>query len=324
MHRFFVYLFAIILTFGCSSISQKNNVLEKPDSGEWIYEPQKACNANEICASGEGKNQEQADLNAKKSLASIFETKINAKFEYTKQSIDDAEVSEMKESIVDEVNAQVDQVLKAVEIKKRFEKNDLIFSLAVLDKLKSSKVLRQELTRIDDELTHYMRLKNRVYIKKLVKLYNKREILNEKLTLTTESGIARKVRFSKIKALKYDEKTQKKIKLIFEDAVPNTLQIKTQSSLTDVGFKVTNKDDNDLTITAKYEVKEEYLNVKGFQKYTFSYFLESRQSSGKKIGGAEFIYTSNGRDKKNAFLKIRKKMLEDIDNSLDKLNLDME
>jgi hypothetical protein len=313
----------ILLLYGCSSSSKKTNEVISADDNSWIYEPQKACLSTEICASGEGKNQEEADINARKSIAGIFETKINAKFEYTKQSIDNSEISEMKETVVDQVNAQVDQILKGVTIKKRFERNELIFSLAVLDKMSSSNVLRQEISKIDDELNHYISLKNRIYLKKLISLYNKREILNEKLILIVEAGIPRRVRFSQIKALKYDQSTIKKISLRFTDSTPNTLKMKTQASLTDVGFKVVTEGNHDFQLSGEYEVKEEYLNVKGFKKYTFNYFLESKNTNGKKLGSINLMYTSNGRSEKNAFLKVRKNLLDDIDANLDKLNLDM-
>ena len=106
------------------------------------------------------------------------------------------------------------------------------------------------------------------------------------------------------------------------DKVPQTLAIKTQTALTDVGFKVVADKNRDFDILGNFLVTEEYLNVNGFQKYTFLYTLETKNSSGKTIGGLSLSYTTNGRNEKNAFLKVRKKFLNDIDTNLEKLNLD--
>lgn len=323
MKQIILLVFILSLIQSCSSTRVDDPIDTVDINGAWIYEPQKGCTPNQLCASGEGKNQEEADINARKSLASIFATKINAKFEYTKQSLDNAQVSEIKESIVDQVNAQVDELLKAVTIVKRFEKNGLMFSLAALDKVASGQVLRQEITKMDDEIQHYFNLRNRVYIKKLVTLYNKREILNEKLTVINSHGIPRGITFSQINALKYDQGTMGKIFMAMDETVPQVLAIKTQTALTDVGFKIVPTEKKDFELRGSYKATEEYLNVNGFKKYTFEYFVESRNAKGKKIGGMNLSYTTNGRSEKNAFLKIRKKLLGDIDSNLDKLNLDM-
>ena len=322
LNRVFLVVLFVGLIQSCSS-TKLTEVKTVDVGGSWIYEPQKGCMNSQICASGEGQNHEEADVNAKKSLAGIFETKINAKFQYTKQSIDDAQINEIKESIVDQVSAQVDQILKGVKIIKRYEKNGLQFSLAALDKVSSGRVLRQEITKLDDEISHFFKLKSRIYIKKLTLLFNKREILNEKLTLINSHGIPRKVSFSNIKALKYDSKSAAKILISMDESVPKTLAIKIQTALTDIGYKFVKKESMDYELRGSYKANEEYLNVKGFKKYTFEYFLETLNANGKKIGGVNLSYTANGRTENNAFLKIRKKLLSDIDSNLDKLNLDM-
>lgn len=321
MLKFFFFLF---LLSSCSSMKGTQSKSEvTPDDGAWIYEVEKGCPVEMLCASAGGKDQEEADTNAKKSLASIFETKINAQFRFVKNYIDNKDLSEVRESVIDEVNTQVDQVLKGAEIIKRFEKDGLIFSLVALDKNKSSQLLRQELTRIDDEMTHYFHLRNRIYLKKLVKLYNQREILNEKLTLISNQSIARKVTFSEINDLKYDEQTKLKIFLKMSESVPRILFVKVKNALTDIGHEIVSSDAGDVEISVDFKKKEEFLNVKGFKKYSYSLSLESYKKSKQKVGGFSLDYVANGRDDKNAFLKVRNKFLKEIDENLDKLNLNM-
>lgn len=307
----------------CSHIGGSDPIDNKEVDEVWMYEPQKGCSHNELCASGEGKNQEEADANALKSLASIFATKINAEFKYSKKSLDNAQVSELKEYIVDEVNVQVDELLKAVVITKRLKKDGVLFSLAALDKASAGEVLRQEITRLDDEIQHYYNLRNRVYMKRLIEIYNKREMLNEKLIIINTQGIPRALTFSQINGLKYDKRAPKKVFMAMDSSVPKVLEMKTQTALTDIGFEIASKEETDFELRGSYKAKQEFLNVKGFKKYTFEYFLESRNTRGQKIGGVTLNYTSHGRNEKDAFLKVRKQLLQDIDSNLDKLNLNM-
>ena len=77
----FLIMTIVVLLIGCSSNSTKRSVIVPEGEPEWLYSPQSGCDEkNEICASGEGINFNQSDSHARKSLASIFETKITICF----------------------------------------------------------------------------------------------------------------------------------------------------------------------------------------------------------------------------------------------------
>lgn len=313
-------MFLSVLLVSCSS-NLKRNVSVPDGEPEWLYSVTASCSDNEICASGEGSNLAEADAHAKKALAGIFQTKIKSEFQFSKHSFSDNEEIEMKESIEEDVNQQVDLLLKGAFIKKRFKKDGLMFALAALDKNKSLKVLRQELSKIDDEMEHYFNQKSRLYLRKLNLLFNKREVLNEKLTLVDRAGVPRRISFSQVNELKFTSKGGSKLSIVSSNDVPSVLLKKLEESFTEVGYKITKKNNSEFFINIKFDEKEEYLNVKGFKKFTFQVDVNAKNNLGKQVGGYSISKVSNGRDKKDAFLKVRSNIVLEIQTNIEKLNL---
>tara|TARA_Y100000768_G_scaffold388765_1_gene386951 strand:- start:31524 stop:32489 length:966 start_codon:yes stop_codon:yes gene_type:complete len=310
----------MILLVGCSQ-SAKRKVIVPEGEPEWLYSPQSGCEEDKyICASGEGSRFSESDMNAKKALASIFETSIHSKFKFTKHSFSDDEITEMSEMVQSKVDEDVAGVLKASTIKERFKKNQIRFSLAALDKSKSSQVLKQELSHIDSQLKHYYSLQNRLYSKKLNVLFNQRELLSEKLTILTEKPSKSPVSFSQIAMLKFKSRGGESIQIEYKSNPPSLLGKKIEEILTDVGYKL-NQKNSEYVLLLNYKIKEEYLNVKGFKKFLFELDIESKSSDRKRLGGISITKVANGRNQKDAFAKIRNDLIEEFENNLEKLNL---
>ncbi len=320
MTKFF-YLFLSLMLLACSTTRTKRKVFVPEGEPEWLYAASTGCGDAEICASGEGASFKEADAHAKKALAGIFETKIKAEFNFSKQNFSNQEKIEIREYVEDQVNQQIDLVLKGSFIKERFTKEGLKFALASLKKAESLNILTQELTKIDDEMDHFFKLRNRLYIKKLNMLFNKREILNEKIIILNATGIPRRITFSQINELKFKSSGSTRIKLESKGDIPSVLLKKIEETFTDVGYKITKKADQSYLIHIGFKELEEYLNVRGFKKYTFIITIDSKNNTGKRVGGYVLNLTSNGRDKKDAFLKVRSKIITQIEENLAKLNL---
>lgn len=320
---YFISLSLIILMVSCSSSkTAKREVIVPEGEPEWLYSPSSGCDKNkEICTSGEGTNFKSSDANARKSLASIFETKINSSFRFTKHNFSDSEVVEMSEMVSNKIDEDVTGILKASYIKERFKKDDLAFSWAAIDKQKSSKVLRAELKRLDDEISHFFNQRNRLYLKKLNVLYYQRELLNEKLVILGGSGVSSSVSLAQINMIKFKSKGGAKIGIKTLTNVPELIVKKTEAILTDVGYKIIKKNDINYLVQLTYIEKEEYLNVPGFKKWTFELGIESKSNAGKKLGGMVINVISNGRTKKDAFAKVRNKIVKEFEDNLEKLNL---
>ncbi len=312
---------ALIGLVSCSSTSHKREVIVPEGEPEWIYAPANGCKANELCASGNGETQKDADISAKKNLSAIFETKINSKYIFSQNSFSDREINEMQEEVKGNIVETVSGVLKGSEILERFKKDKEHYSLAAIDKEKSQKLFTQEIQKLDSELIHFYSFKSRVYIKKLNVIWNKREILNEKLLIVATKGINSPVSFTEINNLKFKAKGPNRIYVRAASEVPSVVKKKIENVLTDVGYKITKADKAVYKISLDYKDKEEYINVRGFQKYTYSLSIEAKDSEGKIVGTHSVLETSTGRTKKDAFLKVRGKIINDFQTNIDKLNL---
>ncbi len=325
MKTYFTLLSTVLLLFqACSSQKNVETKRKKTENGEpvWLYAASDGCSSSEICAVGQGQNLAESDIHAKKAIAAIFSTKIDAEFTVSKQSFSDKEYDELKESVQDTVTEQVNEVLKGVEIKEHFQKNEIHFALASLDKRKVSRALTQELKRLDNELEHFMSLKRKVLIKKMTTLYYKREQLNEKLILINGGGINSPVRYSDIDGLKYLKNTKDIVKLDLAPEVPSVLGKKVTEFFTDLGYKIVSGNANfDYFVHVDYEGTQEYLKVKGFEKFLFTLKLEASNQDSKMIGTYIVKKSSIGRTENDAFVKVRSNMIEEIIQNIDKLNL---
>ena len=315
-----ILFLSMFVFYSCSS-----NPLQTRSSKtipEWVHAPMEKCSeSREICASASGDSIEEADLNAKKSLASIFETKITSKFEVNTTSTSNQDKDELEENVYSTVQESIDQVLTAVEIKKRYVQDNSFFSLASLDKNKAAKTIRLEMRNIDDQLDFLYKKGHRTSIKKMLILFNRRELLNERLILLNKAGLASKYSFQQINALKFKE-GKSKISINYSDAFPLSLQKWFENLMNDSGYKVVKEPETYYQLRLGYLAKEEYLKVKGFKKFQFTTTGEAKNSLGQKIGTFSVSILSTGRNQNDAFQRIRAEMLNQIEQNIDKLNME--
>jgi len=165
------------------------------------------------------------------------------------------------------------------------------------------------------------KLGNKIYIRKLIILFNKRELLNEKLILLDNMGSPRKIKISDINNLKFSQKNNEKLKIVPSDDMPSVLVKKFEEYLVSMGFVLTKENTHNFLIKLDYKKKDEYLNVQGFSRYGFSINIDAYDGQSKKIGGYAITKVSSGRNEQDAFLKVRKVILKDIENNIEKLNL---
>ena len=308
------------ILFGCSQVSKKSNSTIEGEPN-WLYSPKDGCSDSELCASGEGRTYTESDSHAKKALAGIFETKIKSEFHFSKQDFSNEEKIKIQENVEEDVNLQIEYLLKGSNIKSRFEKNEIKFSLAKLDIGQAGSIIRTELSKIDDEMESIYKLRNKIYIRKLIILFNKRELLNEKLILLDNIGSPRKIKISDINNLKFSQKNNEKLKIVPSDDMPSVLVKKFEEYLVSMGFVLTKENTHNFLIKLDYKKKDEYLNVQGFSRYGFSINIDAYDGQSKKIGGYAITKVSSGRNEQDAFLKVRALLLKEIENNIEKLNL---
>src|SRR5688572_7574080 len=136
-------LLLLLLLGSCSLLKPAPQLSENSkESPSWIYSPYDACSeAEEMCATGEAKTLAQADAEARKNLASIFEVTVKSDFNvHTSSSQSFPWSGAVKEEVQHSLQESVNQVLETVQIKKHAKEKGLTYSLATLDRSKASEL----------------------------------------------------------------------------------------------------------------------------------------------------------------------------------------
>ena len=124
-----ITLLWLLFLVGCTQFHPQKSGLSDTESDlpGWIYSPYEFCqDGREFCTAGEGRSLTEAEANARAHLASIFEVKIKTDFQsFTSSSQVLPWQSQVKEEVQKSISESVDQVLEAVEIKKRHKKKTL-------------------------------------------------------------------------------------------------------------------------------------------------------------------------------------------------------
>lgn len=319
--RKIIFAITLISIFGCSTskkIDRENKISGAP---EWLYAPDQACNnTKELCASGSGESLEGADLNAKVSLASIFQTKITSNFEVQNTSLSSSEVEEMTEKVYSSVEESISEVLNGVFIKKRYLKDDNFFSLASINKNKASKLLRNEIKELDDKLDYLFKEKKRTNLKQMLFVFDKRQMLYERLTILDKSAKPSKYTFGQISNVK-SSIVNSNIGINYDESIDNEFKKWFEGMLSDLGYKISKKENN-YSLKLIKKVSEQYLKVSGFKKFQFSFAAEALNNSGEKVGTLSVEMISNGRNETDAYLKIKPHLYNKIEQNVYKLNME--
>lgn len=323
--NFGIALAVVIMMWGCATKkvdhgADGNELKVKGGVPEWVYAPNEACQEDEyLCASSEGSSLEAADLNAKKSLASIFESNIKSHFQIYTTAFSQQRRSELTEQVMSEVQESLDLVLQAVEVDKRYQGEGVFYSLVKLDRHKAKKTLQQQIKDIDSQMDHLYQENAKINITKLLILLDKRQMLNERLIIVAGKGIPTPYTYSKITDLRYAQGPGK-VKIDYSENFPESMQKWFEGLLGNSGYQVVEGAPN-YRIYMKLLAKPEYLNVPGFQKFTFVAQVTSKDNVGKQLGSFEVSLTVSGRNEEDAFLRIKNDMQKQISEKINNLNL---
>ncbi|MBL7666207.1 MAG: LPP20 family lipoprotein [Bacteriovoracaceae bacterium] len=318
-------VFALISS--CAGLKNQHPTEIGKNLPDWVTSPMAACRDQfEICASGEGNSLYLADLNAKKALASIFETEISS--DVTASASTEGVVGQddpsVKEEMETQIHEKVDQVLEGVEIKQRFQTDGVYFALAYLDKMKAWTALQKEMDEMDAKLVEYKKLKKRSSLKKMYTLFEVRNQINDRYAFLKGKALPQVVTLADIKQIQYgsSQKVQKIYFKVINEISPSTTS-HLESLLVGFGHNVVDKDqDYDVEVSGTLTNKQEYMNVKGFTKYSFVLYLAVKKNNGKQIGGMTYKEVAVGRDEKDAYLKVEEKFKNYIEEHIDELNID--
>ena len=316
------YLLIILLLGGCSHHTSKTSRPgESNEEPKWLYAPYEGCSeASELCATGEGKTSTQADSEARANLASIFEVRVKSDVSITTSSTQSFPwQAEVKEEVLKSVQESVDQILESVQIKNHHRKQGISHSLASLDRQTAGGLIRGRMGKLDDELEVLWNTHQRTNLRRIVKLFMERERLNERYSIVSGMGIPSKVSWAEIIKWRASKPKSEPVLLKIGQA-PDWLKEKLSELLSESGFHIV-KGDADKIVTVQVDSIKEFLNVEGFEKFTFTVSISSVVDGGQK----RTISTSDtvtGRTQADALLKVKNSFNDYIEQHLSDLRLD--
>jgi hypothetical protein len=315
-------LIFLLLFSGCSSLKKSPELSSSSkEVPEWVYSPYEACDeSGELCATGEAKSMAAADAQARANLASIFEVKVSSTLTSTQSSkstfpwqaqVDD----EVKTALEESVN----EVLENVQVKKHFKKDGLTYALAQLDRNQAAQLIGDRMKKLDTELETYWARRSRTNLRKIMRLHLEREKLNERYA--TVAGGKRPAKVSYDDIMKWKDSRPAMVPLSLKvGQAPDWMTEKLKELLTESGFRIV-KGEADRVLALNVDSIKEFLNVDGFEKYTFTLNLTSTEDGEKKkvISTSE---TVTGRTQADALLKVKPFFTNYIEEHLSDLHLD--
>ncbi len=316
------YLIILALLSACAT---RKNEAELSDTAkgvpEWVYSPYDFCKESaELCATGEARNYSAADAEAKGNLASIFEVKIKSDLKInSKSNAAYPWASKVNQEVDQSIAQSVDQILETVQIRKRFKDKSLSYSLASLDRVKAAELLGERIRKLDRELEVLWQRRQRSNLRKVFKKYLERERLNERYSIVEGNGLVSKLTFKDILAWRDERRAPEPVSLQVGQA-PDWLVEKLKELLTESGFKIV-KTDATKILTLNVESIKEFLNVEGFEKYTFTLHLGS-QLGKEKYKVISVSETVSGRTQADALAKVKSYFNDYIEDHLSDLHLD--
>lgn len=313
----------LLLLAGCTLTNKDAKVSPTAkDTPEWVYSPYDYCvEQNEICATGEASSRTQADIQARNNLASIFEVQVKSDVTVETSAVSRSMpwIAQLNEDVRQSVQQSVNEILEQVQIKKHFKIDGLSYSLASLDRAAARSLLEPRLRKIDQEMEVLWENRKRTNLRKLIRLNFERERINERLMIVTGQGRPAKVTLDQI--LRWKESRPKAVPLYLRvGQAPDWLVEKMKELLTEAGFRLVNGNASRV-ISLNVDSIKEYLNVEGFEKFTFTLNLQSSEGGEKKrvISASE---TVNGRSQADALLKVRSFFVDYLEDNLAELHLD--
>ncbi|MFA7613962.1 MAG: LPP20 family lipoprotein [Candidatus Caldatribacteriota bacterium] len=288
----------------------------------WVYSPYDFCSeSSELCATGEGPNFSTSDQEARSNLASIFKVHVSSSLQSSITEENSLHQMEMKvrAEATRSLQTSVDEVLESVQIKKRFQKDGVFYSLAKLDRHAATAILNNRIDKIDQELLSYWNRKQRTLVRKMLRLSLERSSIEEKLAILTPVFRPAPISYQQILDWSLSFKNKVPVSLKVGHA-PKWLTSKLSSLLNEVGYKIEKGEAKNLVSVNVTSIKE-YLNVSGFEKYTFTMNIQNIQK-GQKVGHLTKSETVVGRNQEDALLKIKNSFVEYLEDQLYTLNLD--
>ncbi|MCE3013382.1 MAG: LPP20 family lipoprotein [Proteobacteria bacterium] len=312
----------LLLSTGCALFKPKSpqtsdHAAEVP---AWAYAPMEECmEERQLCASGEGKTGTIAEANAMKSLAAIFETKIEASTSSTMTVSGHQSLAQATELAQTTVRDEVKQTLEAAQVIKKHRYQNMSYALASLDKEKASANLKAALDKVQAELSALWERRDRTAWARMWELFQVREGLNDRYNIINAGRIPFSPTASELQ--KWYQSRKAEVPLALEILnLPSEYEAHLKARLTNSGYRLFSLNTG-ARLQAQMTSKQEHMNVAGFEKWFFNLSMTNISKAGAKIGGLSVSTTATGRSKVDCEMKARAVLIKEMEEKLHELNL---
>jgi hypothetical protein len=156
-------------------------------------------------------------------------------------------------------------------------------------------------------------------LRKIIRLYLEREKLNERYSIVSGSSRPCKINYEDIVEWRQTRPAFESLALRIGQS-PDWLSDKLKELLTESGFRLV-KGDANKAVSVNVDSIKEFLNVQGFEKYTFTLNLTSFKN-GEKSMVLSASETVTGRNQTDALLKVKYFFIDYLEQHLSDLHLD--
>lgn len=310
-----------IIIVGCSATKPRPKVSEHAtEVPSWAYAPMEGCDeGSELCASGEGPTSAVADANAMKSLASIFEVRIEASTSSMMTMSNDSALRQSHETAAVSVKDEVAQTLKAASIKNRHRFKGLSYALASLDKHKAADNIRSAMDTAHAELDGLWVRKDRASWARMWELVLTRDALNDRYALIMGARVPYAPTTEQLQKWYQARKLVRKMGWEAVD-LPEIYAGSLKSRLSEAGIALsTTKSDE--RIRAQLTAKDAHIKVAGFEKWEFVLTVEHLGEGDKKKGTVSVNTQTTGRSRVDCEIKAQPILMKALETNLSQLNL---
>ncbi|EQC42924.1 LPP20 lipoprotein [Bacteriovorax sp. BSW11_IV] len=287
-------------------------------SPEWVNKldtDKKLCKKdNEICAVGIGESESLAKSNARAEILKYFKTQISSKFT-SELSLVGKEVSESSSERIEEIT---EGAISGIDIRKTDEDETNYYALAVLNKKNAAKILRNEITKLDEMIKTLSSSKDGKDIFEMEERYIERESIYERYLLVSKTKLPAPISFKEMFAKKKQITKNVLVKVTIEEEGKKLVSGLVKKELSALGYKsVANNQSHDLL--GKFYPEKMYMNVDGFEKYNFILEITAQNKKGEKNTIKESFQTV-GRDYDQAYSKAIESVSDYLNKNLKKIN----
>ncbi|MBC98134.1 MAG: hypothetical protein CME63_10310 [Halobacteriovoraceae bacterium] len=290
----------------------------------WITDHSSACKSNQLCAVGSGSSMTLAKSVARAELAKIFENKISSQFKSELASYN----NDTQESVSEQVNEITEVALEGVEIAKVYEGEVDYFAMAVIDKNKMARRLKESIDKLDALVLQLFDKDSGGALTQIESLYLKRELLNQRYHLLTGIYVTDPVDYKKLLKKKDAVLSKYLLRVDIEDKsrTDNSSEIRSiiEERLISGGYKVSKKESQKITneILGVFSAEKLYLKVSGFERYKFTLSLKAKTKKGNESGAIYFTTDVNARGFKQAKDIGLKRLSAYLSENIKKLNIE--